>query len=185
MLDECLRTPAEQPQTVPVEAGGLDPALVVAGRLEETDDGEGLVGGLLNLAEAPVCPCHVRDRPCLLGCVTGAAGVLQGLFPLFEGLSVVVPAGAECPGVVVEVGGSMTSALGLLPYGRGATVRHTVGSRSGGGYEWVNASSAAPRGNTALSLDAAGLITRLTTVWDSSLWSVDAIGRAQAAGILR
>ncbi|GLX48787.1 hypothetical protein Shyhy01_17370 [Streptomyces hygroscopicus subsp. hygroscopicus] len=77
----------------------------------------------------------------------------------------------------------LTSALGLLPYGRGAAVRHVVGSRSGGGYEWVNASSAAPRGITALSLDAAGLITRLTTVWDSSLWPVDAIGRAQAASI--
>jgi ketosteroid isomerase-like protein len=79
----------------------------------------------------------------------------------------------------------LDAALPLLPYGRGAKVRHVVGSRSGGGYEWTNASNAAPRGITALVLDDAGLITRLTTVWDSSLWSVDMIGAAQAASILR
>lgn len=66
----------------------------------------------------------------------------------------------------------LTRALSSVPYGVGASVAHVVGGARGGGYEWHAAPSAAPmrRGNTALELDAAGKITRLTTVYDSGLF---------------
>ena len=66
----------------------------------------------------------------------------------------------------------LSRALAKVPYGQGAAVAHVVGSDQGGGCEW----RAAPgfpqhRGNTALALDAQGKITRLTVVYDSSLFS--------------
>jgi hypothetical protein len=69
----------------------------------------------------------------------------------------------------------LTRALPTVPYGAGASVAHVVGGDLGGGYEWNAAPSAAPmrRGNTALELDAAGKITRLTTVYDSGLFPYD------------
>ncbi|MBV2357600.1 nuclear transport factor 2 family protein [Streptomyces sp. J2-1] len=76
-------------------------------------------------------------------------------------------------------------ALPVLPYGAGSRVRHAVGGARGGGYEWTNPGAPAPRGNTALALDRSGLITRLTTVWDSSLWTDGRIGRVQGATILQ
>jgi hypothetical protein len=64
----------------------------------------------------------------------------------------------------------LTRALPKVPYGSGAAVAHVVGADMGGGYEW-RAGPGFPqrRGNTALALDAAGKITRLTVVYDSSL----------------
>ncbi|MFG2422721.1 hypothetical protein ACGFWD_27200 [Streptomyces sp. NPDC048448] len=79
----------------------------------------------------------------------------------------------------------LASALPSLPYGRGVMLRHVVGHRRGGGFEWVNPASAAPRGITALELDGHGLVTRMTSVWDGSLWPADAIGALQAATILQ
>ncbi len=66
----------------------------------------------------------------------------------------------------------LTRALAKAPYGPGASVAHVVGADKGGGYEW-RAGPAFPmrRGVTALALDAQGRITRLTTVYDSSLLS--------------
>ena len=66
----------------------------------------------------------------------------------------------------------LARALPKLPYGPGASVAHVVGADAGGGYEW-SAAQGFPqrRGNTALELDAAGQITRLTVVYDSSLFS--------------
>jgi hypothetical protein len=66
-----------------------------------------------------------------------------------------------------------TRALGQLPYGPGAALVHAEGSRQGGGYEWSAAPVAAPmrRGHTAVELDDAGKISRLTAVYDSSLLS--------------
>jgi hypothetical protein len=66
----------------------------------------------------------------------------------------------------------LTRVLTKVPYGQGAAVAHVVGSDQGGGCEW----RAAPgfpqhRGNTALALDTEGRITRLTVVYDSSLFS--------------
>ncbi|SDD10140.1 nuclear transport factor 2 family protein [Streptomyces prasinopilosus] len=79
----------------------------------------------------------------------------------------------------------LNSALRSLPYGPGARVRHVSGTGQGGGYEWVNPSALAPRGITALELDDTGLVTRMTSVWDSSLWPDGAITRAQSATILQ
>ena len=66
-----------------------------------------------------------------------------------------------------------TRALGQLPYGQGAALVHAEGSRQGGGYEWSAAPSAAPmrRGHTAIELDDAGKISRLTAIYDSSVLS--------------
>jgi hypothetical protein len=65
----------------------------------------------------------------------------------------------------------LSRALTKVPYGHGAAVAHVVGADMGGGYEW-KAGPGMPqrRGNTALALDAAGKITRLTVVYDSSLF---------------
>jgi len=66
-----------------------------------------------------------------------------------------------------------TRALGRLPYGPGAALVHAEGSRRGGGYEWSAAPIAAPlrRGHTCFELDAAGKISRLTAIYDSSVLS--------------
>ena len=62
-------------------------------------------------------------------------------------------------------------ALGQLPYGPGAALVHAEGGSQGGGYEWSAAPGAAPmrRGHTAIELDDAGKISRLTAIYDSSL----------------
>jgi hypothetical protein len=66
-----------------------------------------------------------------------------------------------------------TRALAQLPYGPGAALVHAEGSNQGGGYEWSAAPVAAPmrRGHTCIELDEAGLISRLTAIYDSSLLS--------------
>ncbi|WP_019073898.1 hypothetical protein [Streptomyces hokutonensis] len=63
----------------------------------------------------------------------------------------------------------LKQAVGSLPYGRGARVRHTVGGDTGGAFEWTNSRGPVPRGVSALQLDAAGKITRLSSIWDGSL----------------
>ena len=66
----------------------------------------------------------------------------------------------------------LTRALARVPYGQGAAVAHVVGSDQGGGCEWRAApGSPQKRGNTALALDAQGRISRLTVVYDSSLFT--------------
>jgi hypothetical protein len=67
-------------------------------------------------------------------------------------------------------------ALAQLPYGPGAALVHAEGSRQGGGYEWSAAPVAAPmrRGHTAIELDDAGQISRLTAIYDSSILSYTA-----------
>jgi len=69
-----------------------------------------------------------------------------------------------------------TRALTQLPYGPGAALVHVEGSRQGGGYEWTAspALAAQHRGHTGIELDAGGKISRLTTVYDSSLLSYPA-----------
>jgi hypothetical protein len=56
-----------------------------------------------------------------------------------------------------------------LPYGGGARVRHVVGGNAGGAYEWTNSRGPIPRGVSALQLNAAGQIVRLSSIWDGSL----------------
>jgi hypothetical protein len=73
----------------------------------------------------------------------------------------------------VQVQRYFARALGKLPYGSGAALIHVGGNRQGGGYEWSASPVAAPlrRGHTAIELDTAGKISRLTTVYDSSVLS--------------
>jgi hypothetical protein len=76
----------------------------------------------------------------------------------------------------LQVGRYYTRALSALPYGPGASLVHVEGSRQGGGYEWTAAPVASPmrRGHTCIELDPAGKISRLTTIYDSSLLSYSA-----------
>lgn len=55
--------------------------------------------------------------------------------------------------------------LGETPYGRGSRLRHVVGGAAGGGFEWTSADGLV--GITALELDGHGLVTRVTSVYDS------------------
>ena len=50
------------------------------------------------------------------------------------------------------------------PYGRGSVLRHVVGGRHGGEFELTAADGLV--GITAIELDADGLITRVTSVYD-------------------
>jgi hypothetical protein len=60
----------------------------------------------------------------------------------------------------------------LLPFGAGMTLRHTLGSARGGGFEWNGGTASQVRtGVAALTLDADGQITRMTTVYDAALLS--------------
>jgi len=68
-----------------------------------------------------------------------------------------------------SVAGYLGRALAHLPYGQGAGVRHIVGGDGGGAYEWVNSAGPVPRGVSAVELNAAGQVTRLSSIWDGSL----------------
>ena len=63
----------------------------------------------------------------------------------------------------------LARALPSLPYGQGAQVRHVVGGAAGGGYEWTNPGTSAPRGVNAIKLNSRGQIVQLTSIWDGSL----------------
>jgi ketosteroid isomerase-like protein len=58
--------------------------------------------------------------------------------------------------------------LWQVPYGHASTLRHVVGGQGGGGFEWTASPDAGGlAGITALELDADGLITTITSVYDS------------------
>lgn len=59
-------------------------------------------------------------------------------------------------------------AFRTLPYCSGSTIRHTVGSRQGGGYEWINEDNEVDHGIVAFELDERQQISRLITTWDGS-----------------
>jgi hypothetical protein len=59
-------------------------------------------------------------------------------------------------------------AYSRLPYGVGTTVRRTLGSGRGGGYEWIGEGFSGSHGIIAVELDAADRITRFTATWDAS-----------------
>lgn len=62
--------------------------------------------------------------------------------------------------------------LATLPNGIGSSHRHAVGSSQAGGYEWKGQpGTQVQRGVTALTLDRFGLISRSTSVYDSTLLS--------------
>jgi hypothetical protein len=55
-----------------------------------------------------------------------------------------------------------------LPYGPGTTIRHTVGSARGGGYEWTRRNAPVDHGIVAFELDDQRQITRLIATWDGA-----------------
>ena len=58
----------------------------------------------------------------------------------------------------------MRRVLDDAPYGRQSVLRHVVGGRHGGGFEWTAADGLVAI--TAIELDADGFITRVTSVYD-------------------
>lgn len=68
----------------------------------------------------------------------------------------------------IEVTRYLERVLGQVPYGRASTLRHVVGGAGGGGFEWTAGPGAEYLvGITALELDADGLVTAITSVYDS------------------
>jgi ketosteroid isomerase-like protein len=68
----------------------------------------------------------------------------------------------------IEATAYLGRVLDDVPYGRSSRLRHIVGGSDGGGFEWTAGPSAdALVGITALELDTEGLITRITSVYDS------------------
>jgi ketosteroid isomerase-like protein len=58
--------------------------------------------------------------------------------------------------------------LGRVPYGQGSVLRHVVGGADGGGFEWTAGPGVGHlAGITALELGDDGLITAITSVYDS------------------
>ena len=95
-----------------------------------------------------------------------AVGDTTGLFAedaIFEDLAL----HTEFAGTVA-IDAYVSRAYTRLPYGIGATVRRTLGSGRGGGYEWIGNGFAGSHGIIAVELDAADLITRFTVTWDAS-----------------
>jgi hypothetical protein len=68
---------------------------------------------------------------------------------------------------------SLERILGTIPYGRSSQLRHVVGGRRGGGFEWAAPNAGMLAGITALELDAGGLITKITSVYDSRQLAAD------------
>ena len=64
----------------------------------------------------------------------------------------------------IETSAYLARVLAKVPYGRGSALRHVVGGRRGGGFEWTAVDGLV--GATAIELDADGLITRVTSVYD-------------------
>lgn len=69
-----------------------------------------------------------------------------------------------------SIQGFFERALHALPYGQKSSVLHVVGSAQGGGYEWTSPQKVG-HGIIALELDAQGLITQASAMWDGSLVS--------------
>lgn len=64
----------------------------------------------------------------------------------------------------------LAASLPVAPYGAASSLRHIVGGPTGGGFEWIAPdSSGVACGITALELERAGLISRVTTVYDGRL----------------
>ncbi len=65
----------------------------------------------------------------------------------------------------IETGRYLARVLDTVPYGRSSLFRRTLGSASGGGFEWTSADGLV--GITAIELDRDGRVTSLTSVYDS------------------
>ena len=68
----------------------------------------------------------------------------------------------------IETGGYLGRVLGDIPYGSASRLRHIVGGSRGGGFEWTAGPHADGLvGITAIELDPDGIITKVTSVYDS------------------
>ena len=65
----------------------------------------------------------------------------------------------------IETVSCLDRVLDKLPYGRSSSLRHVVGGESGGGFEWTAADGIV--GITEVERNAAGLVTGITSVYDS------------------
>ncbi|HXA60233.1 MAG TPA: hypothetical protein VNW94_13830 [Streptosporangiaceae bacterium] len=95
-----------------------------------------------------------------------AVGDTTGLFAedaIFEDLAL----HTEFAGTLA-IDAYVSRAYTRLPYGLGTTVRRTLGSGQGGGYEWIGNGFPGSHGIIAVELDAADLISRFTVTWDGS-----------------
>lgn len=95
-----------------------------------------------------------------------AVGDTTGLFAedaIFEDLAL----HTEFAGTLA-IDAYVSRAYTRLPYGLGTTVRRTLGSGQGGGYEWIGNGFFGSHGIIAVELDAADLISRFTVTWDGS-----------------
>lgn len=110
-----------------------------------------------------------------------ATGDQQDIAALFSADAVVEDLSLHTEVVGVQsVSTYLARAAATLPYGAGATIRHSVGGDSGGGYEWINTGGQVPRGVSPVTLDRHGLITRLTSIWDGSLVTSDWLQKSAA-----
>lgn len=80
----------------------------------------------------------------------------------------------------IETTAYLARVLDQVPYGRGSALRHVVGGAAGGGVEWTSTDDVL--GITALELDTGGLITSITSVYDSRRLSEPAKTALVAAG---
>ncbi len=82
----------------------------------------------------------------------------------------------------IETAAFLGRALDLLGYGAGSRLRHVVGGAAGGAFEWTAADGLV--GITAVERDADGLVTSITSTYDSRVLAPDRkaalIGRAFA-----
>ena len=83
----------------------------------------------------------------------------------------------------IETVAYLGRALDLLPYGRASALRHAVGGAAGGGLEWTSADGQV--GITALEHDAEGLVTSITSTYDSRLLAPERWGALIAAASAR
>ena len=80
----------------------------------------------------------------------------------------------------IEAGRYLGRVLGDIPYGRSSRLRHVVGGSHGGGFEWTAGQHAGQLlGISALELDTDGLVTRITSVYDSRQLEPGRTGRAR------
>jgi hypothetical protein len=84
----------------------------------------------------------------------------------------------------IEASRYLTRVLADVPYGRSSTLRHVVGGKCGGGFEWTAAPDTGGLvGITAIEVDADGLLTKITSVYDSRQLVADTKSVLVAASI--
>ncbi len=146
-------------------------------------DGSAFDTGLYNQLRTPadIFPRDLKDRQILVQAAPELVKAATALQEAFATADASAAAAAMHTDVVlvdmalrtqvigrIETARYLERVLGRVPYGRASTMRHVVGGHGGGGFEWT----AGPDtdflvGITALELDADGLITAITSAYDS------------------